>query len=148
MKCIHDTRADLADQRGCTAKPDRDLYGNNLPCHGLTAGEMNMKRDLPLKYLNRAMASVRDPYTLGLDLGSELIIDNFAGGGGTSTGLEKAFGRPVDYAINHNPEALAMHAMNHPHTIHLQTSVWDVNPRELTKGRLWACLAFPRLQAL
>jgi DNA (cytosine-5)-methyltransferase 1 len=41
-----------------------------------------------------------------LDLGRELIIDNFAGGGGTSTGLEAAFGRPVDIAINHDPEAL------------------------------------------
>jgi DNA (cytosine-5)-methyltransferase 1 len=62
----------------------------------------------------------------------ELIVDNFAGGGGTSTGLEQAFGRPVDIAINHDPEALAMHAMNHPHTKHLCESVWDVNPIEVT----------------
>eukprot|EP01030_Chromulinospumella_sphaerica_P006780 gene6780-6632_t len=57
-----------------------------------------------------------------------LIIDNFAGGGGTSTGLEAAFGRPVDIAINHDPEALAMHAANHPHTKHLCESVWDIDP--------------------
>lgn len=44
---------------------------------------------------------------------SELIIDNFAGGGGASTGIEAALGRPVDYAINHDPEAIAMHRMNH-----------------------------------
>ena len=62
----------------------------------------------------------------------ELIIDNFAGGGGTSTGLEAAFGRPVDIAINHDPEALAMHAVNHPHTTHLCESVWDVDPIKVT----------------
>lgn len=74
----------------------------------------------------------RDLMTMALDLGSELIIDNFAGGGGTSTGLERAFGRPVDIAINHDPEALAMHAINHPHTKHLCESVWDVDPIEVT----------------
>jgi len=74
----------------------------------------------------------RDLMTMPLDLGNELIIDNFAGGGGTSTGLEQAFGRPVDIAINHDPEALAMHAMNHPHTTHLCESVWDVDPIVVT----------------
>ena len=74
----------------------------------------------------------RDLMTMALDLGSELIIDNFAGGGGTSTGLEAAFGRPVDIAINHDPEALAMHAINHPHTKHLCESVWDIDPIEVT----------------
>jgi DNA (cytosine-5)-methyltransferase 1 len=74
----------------------------------------------------------RDNFTMRLDLGHELIIDNFAGGGGTSTGLEAAFGRPVDIAINHDPEALAMHAINHPHTRHLLESVWDVNPIAVT----------------
>jgi DNA (cytosine-5)-methyltransferase 1 len=74
----------------------------------------------------------RDLMTMGLDLGSELIIDNFVGGGGTSTGLEAAFGRHVDIAINHDPEALAMHAINHPRTKHLCESVWDVDPIEVT----------------
>ena len=74
----------------------------------------------------------RDLITMQLDLGHELIIDNFAGGGGTSTGLEEAFGRPVDIAINHDPEALAMHAINHPHTKHLCESVWDIDPIEVT----------------
>ena len=77
----------------------------------------------------------RDAFTLSLDLGTELIIDNFAGGGGTSTGLEQAFGRPVDIAINHDPEALAMHAANHPHTTHLCESVWDVDPIKVTGNR-------------
>lgn len=74
----------------------------------------------------------RDAFTLPLAFPGELIIDNFAGGGGTSTGLEAAFGRPVDIAINHDPEALAMHAANHPHTKHLCESVWDVKPAEVT----------------
>lgn len=74
----------------------------------------------------------RDDFTLPLLFPGELIIDNFAGGGGTSTGLEAAFGRPVDIAINHDPEALAMHAVNHPHTTHLCESVWDMDPIKVT----------------
>lgn len=64
-----------------------------------------------------------------------LVIDNFAGGGGASTGIEMALGRPVDIAINHDPEAIAMHEVNHPHTKHFCESVWEVNPREITGGR-------------
>jgi DNA (cytosine-5)-methyltransferase 1 len=77
----------------------------------------------------------RDDFTMTLDFPNELIIDNFAGGGGTSTGLEAAFGRPVDIAINHDPEALAMHAINHPRTLHLLESVWDVDPIKVTKNQ-------------
>lgn len=77
----------------------------------------------------------RDAFTIPLAFPGELIIDNFAGGGGTSTGLERAFGRPVDIAINHNAEALAMHAANHPHTRHLCESVWDVDPIEVTQNQ-------------
>ena len=77
----------------------------------------------------------RDAFTLPLAFPGELIIDNFAGGGGTSTGLEAAFGRPVDIAINHDPEALAMHAINHPHTQHLCESVWDVDPIAVTRNQ-------------
>ncbi|MBN3838873.1 DNA cytosine methyltransferase [Burkholderia sp. Ac-20349] len=77
----------------------------------------------------------RDNFTMPLDLGSELIVDNFAGGGGTSTGLEWAFGRPVEIAINHDPEALAMHALNHPYTHPRCESVWDVDPIEVTGNR-------------
>ncbi|HDR8933006.1 DNA cytosine methyltransferase [Burkholderia vietnamiensis] len=74
----------------------------------------------------------RDLITLPLDLGSELIVDNFAGGGGASTGLERAFGRPVDIAINHDAEAIAMHLANHPHTAHYCESVFDVDPAAIT----------------
>jgi DNA (cytosine-5)-methyltransferase 1 len=77
----------------------------------------------------------RDAFTLPLAFPDELIIDNFAGGGGTSTGLEAAFGRPVDIAINHDPEALAMHAINHPRTHHLLESVWDVDPIKVTRNQ-------------
>lgn len=70
-----------------------------------------------------------------LDLRHGIVVDNFAGGGGASTGIEAALGRPIDYAINHDAEAIAMHRVNHPHTHHLNSNVWDVNPRKLTKGR-------------
>ena len=53
----------------------------------------------------------RPPVTRGAFEG-ELVVDNFAGGGGASTGIEAAIGRPVDFAINHNPEAIAVHAAN------------------------------------
>lgn len=65
----------------------------------------------------------------------ELIADNFAGGGGASTGIELAVGRPVDIAINHDPDAIAMHKVNHPFTKHYQESVWDIDPRKITEGR-------------
>lgn len=65
----------------------------------------------------------------------EIIVDNFAGGGGASTGIEMATGRPVDIAINHDPAAIAMHKANHPETEHYCESIWDVDPREVTRGR-------------
>lgn len=64
-----------------------------------------------------------------------LIIDNFAGGGGASTGIELAIGRSVDIAINHDPDAIAMHKANHPTTKHYCESVWEVNPLEATNGK-------------
>lgn len=73
-----------------------------------------------------------DQYSLPLNLGSELIIDNFAGGGGASEGIEQAFGRAVDIAINHDGEALAMHQANHPHTKHYREDVFDIHPGFVT----------------
>lgn len=65
----------------------------------------------------------------------ELVVDNFAGGGGASTGIEAALGRPVDIANNHDPDAIAMHTINHPHTTHYCESVWDIDPRKATNGQ-------------
>lgn len=65
----------------------------------------------------------------------DLVVDNFAGGGGASTGIEMALGRSPDIAVNHDPEAVAMHAANHPTTRHLCGNVWDVDPRAVTGGR-------------
>ncbi|QJP14689.1 DNA cytosine methyltransferase [Starkeya sp. ORNL1] len=71
-----------------------------------------------------------------------LIIDSFAGGGGASTGIEWALGRSPDIAINHDAEALSMHAVNHPATRHLNSNIWQVDPDEVCAGRpvdlLWA----------
>lgn len=65
----------------------------------------------------------------------ELIVDNFAGGGGASVGIEKALNRPVDIAINHDPEAIKMHKTNHPHTQHLCEDVWAVDIKAVVAGR-------------
>lgn len=67
-------------------------------------------------------------------INGELIVDNFAGGGGASTGIEMATGYSVDIAINHDPEAIRMHQTNHPSTKHYCESVWDVDPVQVCKG--------------
>lgn len=67
-------------------------------------------------------------------INGELVVDNFAGGGGASTGIEMATGYSVDIAINHDPEAIRMHKANHPSTKHYCESVWDVDPIEACKG--------------
>lgn len=74
-------------------------------------------------------------YQPSLNLKKEIIVDNFAGGGGASTGIELAIGHSVDIAINHDPAAIAMHKANHPNTEHYCESVWEVDPREVTRGR-------------
>jgi len=70
-----------------------------------------------------------------LDIFREIIVDNFAGGGGASTGIELATGLNVDIAINHDPDAIAMHKANHPETKHYCESVWDVDPKKACEGR-------------
>ncbi|WOO33263.1 DNA cytosine methyltransferase [Diaphorobacter limosus] len=72
---------------------------------------------------------------LKLPLHAKLVIDLFAGGGGASCGIEQAIGRCVDIAINHDPQAIGMHAANHPQTRHLLSDVWEVDPLEATQGR-------------
>jgi DNA (cytosine-5)-methyltransferase 1 len=74
-------------------------------------------------------------YEVQLDLFREIIVDNFAGGGGASTGIEMATGLSVDIAINHDPAAIAMHKANHPDTEHYCESVWDVDPVKAVNGR-------------
>lgn len=77
-----------------------------------------------------------------LPVHSELVVDLFAGGGGASTGIEQAIGRPVDISINHDPEAVALHAVNHPQTQHYTSDVFEINPLVATRGMpvglLWA----------
>ncbi len=67
--------------------------------------------------------------------GRPMIVDSFAGGGGASTGIEMALGRSPDIAINHNPAALALHAANHPETLHLSENVYRVDPLDHMRGR-------------
>ena len=68
-------------------------------------------------------------------LPGEIVVDNFAGGGGASTGMELGLNRHVDIAINHDPEAIDMHKVNHPETNHYCESVWDVDPIEACNDR-------------
>jgi DNA (cytosine-5)-methyltransferase 1 len=71
-----------------------------------------------------------------------LIIDCFAGGGGASVGIEMALGRPVDIAVNHDPEAIRMHKVNHPDTLHLTEDIFKADLKGIVKGRkvslMWA----------
>lgn len=77
-----------------------------------------------------------------LPIHHELVVDLFAGGGGASTGMELAIGRPVDVAVNHDPEAISLHERNHPQTRHFCSDVFEVNPATVTRGQpvglLWA----------
>lgn len=70
-----------------------------------------------------------------ITLTDEIIVENFAGGGGAATGIGLACGRVVDIAINHSADAILMHRTNHPHTTHYQTDVWDIDPVEVCAGR-------------
>lgn len=65
----------------------------------------------------------------------EIVVDNFAGGGGASTGITHAIGRSPDIAINHDPEAIAMHRVNHPTCEHYCEDVWDIDPEDACRGR-------------
>lgn len=73
---------------------------------------------------------------------TNLIIDCFAGGGGASVGIEMALGRPVDIAINHDPQAILMHKTNHPETLHLTEDIFEVDLQKYVKGQhvalMWA----------
>src|SRR5690606_27218755 len=66
---------------------------------------------------------------------NELIVDSFAGGGGASLGITWALGRGPDIAINHDREAIALHAANHPDSRHYAEDVWKVDPLTATQGR-------------
>ena len=82
-----------------------------------------------------------DGRSLPLDLGQELVVDLFAGGGGASLGLARAYREP-DVAVNHDPVAIAVHRANHPDTEHFTCDVFEVDPVAATRGRpvgvLWA----------
>jgi DNA (cytosine-5)-methyltransferase 1 len=77
-----------------------------------------------------------------LPLAHELTVDLFAGGGGASTGIEQAIGRHVDIAVNHDPEAVSLHKVNHPQTQHFVSDVFEVDPHAVCGdqpvGLLWA----------
>lgn len=65
----------------------------------------------------------------------EIVVDFFAGGGGASEALRQALGRDPDVAVNHDPQAIGMHAANHPFTQHLPADVWEVDILREVAGR-------------
>lgn len=71
-----------------------------------------------------------------------IIIDCFAGGGGASVGIEMALGRQVDIAVNHDPQAIRMHTVNHPDTLHLTEDIFKVDLQKYVGKRhvalMWA----------
>jgi DNA (cytosine-5)-methyltransferase 1 len=69
--------------------------------------------------------------------GAGVIVDYFAGGGGASTGLELAYGRPIDLAVNHDPEAIEQHMANHPLTEHALADVFAFDIVKWLAGRKW-----------
>lgn len=73
---------------------------------------------------------------------SGLLIDCFAGGGGASKGIELALNRPIDIAVNHDPEAIRIHKVNHPNTLHLTEDIFTVDLQKYVAGRpvdlMWA----------
>lgn len=90
---------------------------------------------MTLSLFDRRPPRRRRPPIVRASFDAELVVDNFAGGGGASTGIEAAIGRPVDIAINHDAEAIAMHEANHPETRHFTEDVWNVDPVEACGGR-------------
>jgi len=76
---------------------------------------------------------IRDQFSLCVD--NEILVDLFAGGGGMSGAIERALGRHVEIALNHNSDAISMHMVNHPQSQHYCCDVFEVDPREATQGR-------------
>ena len=88
-----------------------------------------------LQPMTSSTRTIIRPPAIRAFLGDEIVADNFAGGGGASSGIEIALGRSPDLAINHDDEAIAMHRANHPTTNHYTESVWDVDPVEACGGK-------------
>jgi DNA (cytosine-5)-methyltransferase 1 len=93
--------------------------------------QLDMFATAPAKRVRKASR----PPMLRVNFGDEIVVDNFAGGGGASSGIAEAIGRDPDLAINHDPEAIAMHAANHPDTEHFIENVWQIDPVKVCKGK-------------
>jgi DNA (cytosine-5)-methyltransferase 1 len=95
-------------------------------------------KQVPAKALKRArppaIRAFLDDEDDGLDE-DEIVVDNFAGGGGASSGVERAIGRSPDIAVNHDEDAIAMHAANHPSCTHYRENVWQIDPVAACQGR-------------
>lgn len=112
-----------------------------------------MKRLGPTGFVRAARVPFECPPPEKFGARRVLNVDSFAGGGGASNGIEAALevlwelellppehSRKVDFAINHNEPALAMHEANHPETVHLPHNVWKVSMREILGDNLFGIL--------
>ena len=97
--------------------------------------DVNMLHDVLKSVLTKECGPTLAAIALGEKTKREIVVDNFAGGGGASTGIEMAIGRSVDIAINHDPAAIAMHRANHPTTEHYTEDVFDIDPVKVCAGR-------------
>lgn len=68
------------------------------------------------------------------DVENGLVVVGFAGGGGSCEGIKQALGFEPHIAMNHNPVAMAMHAVNHPRTLHYPEDIFSVDPLISTGG--------------
>ena len=124
-------RKPLKKQGFAHSKTNRNAYLCFEGCVLVGRGEIFYR----VKYLLHADLKEGNMITAQETFDGEIIVDNFAGGGGASTGIEIATGRLVALAINHDPAAILMHKTNHPYTEHFQASVWDIDPVAVCRGR-------------
>ncbi|MFP7325644.1 DNA cytosine methyltransferase [Serratia marcescens] len=117
-----------------------------LPVHALTGDEqqgvlqkinqMFLNRVSPQEIQKTAHAWARQKQIVDFrpDVENGLVVVGFAGGGGSCEGIKQALGFEPHIAMNHNPVAMAMHAVNHPRTLHYPEDIFSVDPKISTGG--------------
>ncbi|HDL6971062.1 TPA: DNA cytosine methyltransferase [Yersinia enterocolitica] len=98
--------------------------------------KMFLNRDNPqhIQQVAHAWARRKEITVARPDLQDGLVVVGFAGGGGSCEGIKQALGYEPHIAMNHNPVAMAMHAINHPRTLHYSEDIFSVDPLISTGG--------------
>ncbi|WP_145931425.1 DNA cytosine methyltransferase, partial [Yersinia bercovieri] len=102
----------------------------------LQMNQMFLNRDNPqhIQTAAHAWARRKEITVARPDLQDGLVVVGFAGGGGSCEGIKQALGYEPHIAMNHNPVAMAMHAINHPRTLHYPEDIFSVDPLISTGG--------------